>query len=75
MMPKIVVTQPINAEVLARLMQVVEVVINTGPESRSEADRHLHLNDADASIDALPQPVDHRNIVDFQAQDPVLLRL
>ena len=36
MMPKIVVTQPIHEEVLARLMQVGEVVMNPGPEPWSE---------------------------------------
>lgn len=60
MMPKIVVTQPIHEEVLARLMQVGEVVMNPGPEPWSEAELHRHLKDADAMMAFMPDRVDQR---------------
>lgn len=63
MMPKIVVTQPIHEEVLARLMQVGEVVMNPGPEPWSEAELHRHLKDADAMMAFMSDWVDQRTLL------------
>ena len=62
-MPKIVVTQPVHEEVLARLMQVGEVVMNPGPEPWSEAELHRHLKDADAMMAFMPDRVDQRTLL------------
>ena len=58
MYKKIVVTQPIHAEVLQRLQSVGEVVMNPGPEPWSQAELYHHLLDAEAMMAFMPDRVD-----------------
>lgn len=63
MMPKIVVTQPIHQEVLARLQSAGEVLVNPGPEPWSEDVLYQHLKDADAMMAFMPDRVDQRTLL------------
>lgn len=63
MVPKIVVTQPVHADVLERLQAAGEVVMNPGPEPWNEADLHRHLRDADAMMAFMPDRVDQRTLL------------
>lgn len=62
-MPKIVVTQPVHEEVLARLQSAGEVLMNPGPEPWGEAELHRHLADADAMMAFMPDRVDQRTLL------------
>lgn len=57
-MHRIVVTQPIHAEALARLKAVGEVVMNPGPEPWSDAELAGHLRDADAWMAFMTDRID-----------------
>lgn len=57
-MTKIVVTQPVHADVLERLQTAGEVVMNPGPEPWSDAELAVHLADADAMMAFMPDRVD-----------------
>lgn len=57
-MKRIVVSQPVHAEVLARLQAVAEVVMNPGPEPWSDLDLARHLRDADAWMAFMTDRVD-----------------
>lgn len=56
--PRIVVSQPVHAEVLARLQAAGEVVMNPGPEPWSEATLAAHLREADAWMAFMTDRVD-----------------
>lgn len=56
--PKIMVTQPIHADVLQKLEAVGQVVINPGPELWSAQEYRNHLADADALMAFMPDRVD-----------------
>ena len=58
MSKKIVVTQPIHAEVLHLLQSVGEVVMNPGPEPWSQAELYQHLLEAEAMMAFMPDRVD-----------------
>ena len=58
MQAKIVVTQPIHAEVLHTLKSVGEVVMNHGPEPWTRAELNHHLAQADALMAFMPDRVD-----------------
>ncbi len=58
MSKKIVVTQPIHAEVLYRLQSVGDVVMNPGPEPWSQAELYQHLIEAEAMMAFMPDRVD-----------------
>ena len=57
-MKKIVVTQPVHPEVLARLQTHGRVVMNPGPEPWGQELLHQHLADADALMAFMPDRVD-----------------
>lgn len=57
-MHRIVVTQPIHAEALARLKAVGDVVMNPGPEPWSDAELAGHLCDADAWMAFMTDRID-----------------
>jgi len=58
MTKKIVVTQPIHAEVLHMLQSVGNVVMNPGPAPWSQAELYQHLSDAEALMAFMPDRVD-----------------
>ncbi|MFA5703823.1 MAG: NAD(P)-dependent oxidoreductase [Advenella sp.] len=58
MSKKIVVTQPIHAEVLHTLQSVANVVMNSGPAPWSQAELYQQLADADALMAFMPDRVD-----------------
>ncbi|MGE4124263.1 MAG: NAD(P)-dependent oxidoreductase [Pusillimonas sp.] len=60
MQPRIVVTQPVHAEVLHLLKSVGNVVMNPGPEPWPEAELAHHLAQADALMAFMPDRVDAR---------------
>jgi phosphonate dehydrogenase len=57
-MHRIVVTQPIHADALARLKAVGEVVMNPGPEPWSDAELAGHLRDAEGWMAFMTDRVD-----------------
>lgn len=57
-MHRIVVTQPIHADALARLKAVGEVVMNPGPEPWSDAELAAHLRDAEGWMAFMTDRVD-----------------
>lgn len=57
-MHRIVVTQPIHAEALARLKAVGEVVMNPGPEPWSDAELAAHLRDAEGWMAFMTDRID-----------------
>lgn len=61
-MKKIVVTQPVHPEVLARLQTQGRVVMNPGPEPWGLELLHQHLGDADALMAFMPDRVDARTL-------------
>jgi phosphonate dehydrogenase len=63
-MPKIVVTQPVHAEVLQTLQAAGEVVMNPGPEPWSDAERQQHLTDAHAMMAFMTDRVDQSTLLD-----------
>lgn len=62
-MPKIVVTQPVHAEVLQTLQAAGEVVMNPGPEPWSDAERQRHLVDAEAMMAFMTDRVDQETLL------------
>jgi phosphonate dehydrogenase len=62
-MPKIVVTQPVHAEVLQTLQAAGEVVMNPGPEPWSDAERQRHLVDAEAMMAFMTDRVDQDTLL------------
>lgn len=58
MSKKIVVTQPVHAEVLRRLESVGDVVMNTGPAPWTQAELYQHLVEAEAMMAFMPDRVD-----------------
>lgn len=57
-MHRIVVTQPIHADALARLKAVGEVVMNPGPEPWTDAELAAHLRDAEGWMAFMTDRVD-----------------
>lgn len=57
-MHRIVVTQPIHAEALARLKAVGDVVMNPGPEPWSDAELAAHLRDAEGWMAFMTDRID-----------------
>jgi phosphonate dehydrogenase len=57
-MPRIVVSQPIHAEVLARLQAAGEVVMNPGPEPWDSDELTAHLREADAWMAFMTDRID-----------------
>lgn len=57
-MKRIVVSQPIHAEVLARLQSAGEVVMNPGPEPWNAVELASHLRDADAWMAFMTDRID-----------------
>lgn len=57
-MPKVIVTQPIHAEVVARLQAVAQVDVNPGPEPWSPQELARRAADADALIGFMTDRVD-----------------
>jgi phosphonate dehydrogenase len=57
-MPRIVVSQPIHAEALARLQAAGEVVMNPGPEPWDTDELAHHLRDADAWMAFMTDRID-----------------
>jgi phosphonate dehydrogenase len=60
--PKIVVTQPVHEDVLTRLKDFGDVVVNPGPEPWSEAALREHLSNADGMIAFMPDRVDRKTL-------------
>ncbi len=58
MKPKIVVTQPIHADVLHKLETVGDVVMNPGPEPWNTHELYMHLAVADALMAFMPDRID-----------------
>ncbi|PLC53666.1 hydroxyacid dehydrogenase [Pollutimonas nitritireducens] len=58
MKPKIVVTQPVHADVLCKLEAAGDVVMNPGPEPWDKQQFHQHLADADALMAFMPDRID-----------------
>lgn len=58
MKPKIVVTQPVHADVLHKLETVGDVVMNPGPEPWSMQELCKHLAGADALMAFMPDRID-----------------
>lgn len=58
MKPKIVVTQPIHADVLHKLETAGDVVMNPGPEPWGTQVLHKHLAEADALMAFMPDRID-----------------
>ena len=56
--PKIVVTQPIHAEVLERLQAHGQVVMNPGPHPWTDDELFEHLRDADGLMVFMPDRID-----------------
>ena len=60
---KIVITQPVHAEVLHKLRTAGDVVMNPGPEPWSEAELLHHLRDANAMMAFMTDRVDHHTLL------------
>lgn len=58
MKPKVLVAQPIHAEVLQRLAAVAEVHVHPGPDALSRAELAAQLRDADALMGFMTEQVD-----------------
>jgi len=58
MKPKIVVTQPVHADVLSKLEMAGDVVMNRGPEPWSAQELYAHLAAADALMAFMPDRID-----------------
>ena len=61
-LPKIVVTQPVHAEVLAKLQAHGRVVMNPGPEPWSDDVLMAHLQEAEGLLAFMPDRVDRRTL-------------
>ncbi|GAB3497596.1 D-glycerate dehydrogenase [Curvibacter fontanus] len=59
-LPKIVVTQPVHAEVLTRLQAHGRVVMNPGPHPWTDDELMHHLADAEGMLAFMPDRVDRR---------------
>lgn len=60
--PKIVVTQPVHAEVLQRLQAHGQVVMNPGPTPWTDEELFSHLGDAEGLIAFMPDRIDRRTL-------------
>lgn len=60
--PKIVVTQPVHAEVLQRLQTHGQVVMNPGPNPWTDEELLGHLGDAEGLLAFMPDRIDRRTL-------------
>lgn len=60
--PKIVVTQPVHAEVLARLQAHGYVVMNPGPQPWTDEELSEHLRDAEGLMAFMPDRIDRHTL-------------
>jgi phosphonate dehydrogenase len=60
--PKIVVTQPVHAEVLARLQAHGHVVMNPGPQPWTDEELFEHLRDAEGLMAFMPDRIDRHTL-------------